>query len=84
MRGDLFRMVIAGIIELGLGFYIATSMAQTFTAAAVEAKFTMPEGAVNITSIADGFLWTPYVFSNWLEGTQAGSVSASWLLWCWL
>ena len=62
MRGNIFRMVIAGIIELGLGFYIATSMAQTFTAAAVEAKFTIPEGAVNITSVADGFLWTPYVF----------------------
>ncbi len=72
MRGNIFRMVIAGIIELGLGFYIATSMAQTFTAAAVEAKFTMPEGAVNITSVADGFLWTPYVF-------QLAGRYASWL-----
>ena len=28
MRGNIFRMVIAGIIELRIGFYIATSMAK--------------------------------------------------------
>lgn len=62
MRGNIFRMVIAGIIELGLGFYIATAMAPAITAAAVEAQFTVPEGASQITSIADGFLWPPFVF----------------------
>jgi PTS system galactitol-specific IIC component len=62
MRGNIFRMVIAGIIELGIGFYIGTSMAPAMTAAAVEAKFTVPEGASQIISIADGFLWTPWLF----------------------
>jgi PTS system galactitol-specific IIC component len=62
MHGNIFRMVIAGIIELGLGFYIATSMAPTFTAAAGEAGFSIPEGASQITSIADGFLWPPFAF----------------------
>ena len=62
MRGNIFRMVIAGIIELGIGFYIGTGMAAAFTAAAVEAKFTAPEGASQIISIGDGFLWPPFVF----------------------
>src|SRR3972149_5993598 len=59
---DIFRMVIAGIIELGFGFYIATAMAPTITAAAGEAGFAIPEGASQIASIADGFLWPPYAF----------------------
>jgi PTS system galactitol-specific IIC component len=63
MKGNIFRMVIAGIIELGLGFYIATSMAPSITAAAGEAGFAIPEGASQIASIADGFLWPPYVFA---------------------
>ncbi|MEJ5203203.1 MAG: PTS transporter subunit IIC [Anaerolineales bacterium] len=62
LRGNVFRMVVAGIITLSLGFYIATAMAPLFTQAAVAAGFALPEGAVQITSIADGFLWTPYVF----------------------
>jgi PTS system galactitol-specific IIC component len=55
---------------LGLGFYIATSIAPTITMAAVEAKFTVPEGATMIASIADGFLWPPYVFQ--LAGRNLG------------
>lgn len=62
MRGNIFRMVITGIIVLGIGFYIATSMAPAITAAAVQANFTVPEGAAQIASIADGFLWPPFVF----------------------
>lgn len=62
MHGNIFRMVIAGIIELGIGFYIAMAMAPTFTTAAAEAGFAIPAGASQITSIADGFLWPPFVF----------------------
>ncbi|MDT7947727.1 MAG: PTS galactitol transporter subunit IIC [Thermoflexus hugenholtzii] len=62
MRGNIFRMIIAGTITLAIGFYIATGMADLFTAAAVASGFKMPEGAVRITSIADGFLWPPFVF----------------------
>lgn len=62
MRGNIFRMIIAGALTLAVGFYIATSMADLFTQAAVLAKFEMPPGAVRITSIADGFLWPPFVF----------------------
>ncbi len=62
MRGNIFRMIIAGTITLAVGFYIATAMADLFTSAAVASGFAMPEGAVRITSIADGFLWPPFVF----------------------
>ncbi len=71
MKGNIVRMIVAGIIELGLGFYIATGMAPIFTQAAVDAGFEMPEGAVEITSIGDGFLWPGWLFTNltkWLGG----------------
>ncbi len=63
MRGNIFRMIIAGTLELILGFYIATAMSPIFTQAAGEAGFTMPEGASLITSIGDGFLWPAGLFT---------------------
>ncbi len=62
MRGNVLRMVIAGTVTLGIGFYIATAMSPLFTNAAVAANFQIPENAVRITSIADGFLWPPALF----------------------
>jgi PTS system galactitol-specific IIC component len=70
MKGNVIRMIVAGTIELAIGFYIATSMAPIFTEAAVSAGFEMPEGAVEITSIGDGFLWPGWLFTNvtkWLS-----------------
>lgn len=64
MKGNIFRMWIAGILELGLGFYLATNMATLFTGAAADAGFQFPEGASLITSIGDGFLWPPFVFAR--------------------
>jgi PTS system galactitol-specific IIC component len=63
MRGNIVRIIIAGTIELIFGFYIATGMANIFTAAAQGAGFAMPENAVKITSIGDGFLWTQWFFT---------------------
>jgi len=71
MKGNIVRMIVAGILELGVGFYIGTSMAPIFTSAAVDAGFEMPEGAVEIISIGDGFLWPAWLFTNlvdWLGG----------------
>jgi PTS system galactitol-specific IIC component len=62
MRGNVLRIVIAGTVTLAIGFYIATAMAPLFTSAAVASGFSLPEGAVQITSIADGFLWPPFLF----------------------
>lgn len=64
MKGNVFRMIVAGMLELGIGFYIATNMAPLFTSAAQNAGFEMPEGATQITSIGDGFLWPQYFFSK--------------------
>jgi len=63
MKGNVVRMIIAGGIELLVGFYIATFMSPFFTKAAVEAQFSMPEGASQITAIGDGFLWPQFVFT---------------------
>jgi PTS system galactitol-specific IIC component len=62
MRGNVVRIIIAGTITLGIGFYIATSMAPLFTEAAVASGFSIPAGAVQVTSIADGFIWLPWAF----------------------
>jgi len=64
MQGNIFRMIVAGTIELLVGFYIATGMADFFTSAAINAGFAMPAGATKITSIGDGFLWTSWVFTK--------------------
>lgn len=71
MKGNIVRMIVAGVLELGIGFYIATAMSPFFTSAALESGFALPEHAVQITSIADGFLWPNWLFVNlvqWLGG----------------
>ncbi len=68
MKGNVVRIIIAGLLTLGVGFYIGTGMADLFTNAAVAAKFALPENAVKITSIGDGFMWTPFVFTNLVSG----------------
>lgn len=72
MKGNIVRMIVAGTLELAVGFYIATSMAPIFTQAAVDAGFTMPEGAVEITSIGDGFLWPAWMFTNFVDWLGGG------------
>jgi PTS system galactitol-specific IIC component len=68
MKGNVVRIIIAGFITLGIGFYIATGMADLFTTAAVSAGFKLPENALKITSIGDGFLWPPFVFTSLVSG----------------
>ncbi|GAP21181.1 PTS galactitol transporter subunit IIC [Leptolinea tardivitalis] len=68
MKGNVVRIIIAGLITLGVGFYFGTGMADLFTSAAQAAKFQMPENAVKIISIGDGFLWPPFVFTNLVKG----------------
>jgi PTS system galactitol-specific IIC component len=86
MKGNIFRMIVAGILELGAGFYIATNMAPLFTAAAQNAGFAMPEGASQITSIGDGFLWPQFVFTKLVEalGVIGLVVVAALLVVAWL
>jgi len=61
-RGNVIRMVIIGTVVIILGFYIANSMAPLMTSAAAEAGFEIPENAALISSVGDGFIWTPWAF----------------------
>ena len=85
MKGNIFRMVVAGILELAAGFYIATAMAPQFTGAAQNAGFAMPEGASLITSIGDGFLWPQFVFTKLVDllGVVGIVVAAALLVVAW-
>jgi PTS system galactitol-specific IIC component len=64
-KGNVFRMVVVGTVLLIIGFYISNALAPTITKVAIEAGFKVPENALNaayISSIADGFVWTPLAF----------------------
>jgi len=83
MKGNIVRMIVAGTLELAVGFYLATNMAPIFTQAAVDAGFAMPEGAVEITSIGDGFLWPAWLFTKlteWFGGVIGLLVIAAFLV----
>jgi PTS system galactitol-specific IIC component len=60
-RGNVFRMIVVGVVTLGVGFYIANVLAPLFTSTAHTAGFAIPEHASLITSIVDGFLWVAFV-----------------------
>ena len=80
MRGNIVRMIIAGTFELLVGFYIATSMAPLFTKTAEASGFAMPENALMITSIADGFIWTGPVFVTLVQYPGLFGLVIFWLL----
>lgn len=61
-RGNVVRIVIIGTVALAIGFYVAMYLAPLMTTAAAQAGFKIPEGATQITSIADGFIWLPAFF----------------------
>jgi len=67
LNGNVFRMVIVGTVTLILGFYVANALAPLFTSAAIASGFAMPENAVQITSVVDGFLWISYVVVKLVE-----------------
>jgi PTS system galactitol-specific IIC component len=53
-RGNIVRGVIIGTIVIAVGLVLGTTIASLHTAAAIDAQFTMPEGATQIASICDG------------------------------
>jgi len=61
-KGNVVRMVFVGTILLIFGFYFANALAPVITEVAGGAGFAIPGNAVMISSIADGFVWTPLVF----------------------
>ncbi|MCR4265553.1 PTS galactitol transporter subunit IIC [Nitratireductor sp. ZSWI3] len=75
MRGNVFRMVIVGTVTLAVGFYVANALAPLFTAAAVDSGFKVPENAVQITSVVDGFLWISYAVIAAIRGLGAAGLA---------
>ncbi|RLF05142.1 MAG: PTS sugar transporter subunit IIC, partial [Thermoprotei archaeon] len=53
-RGNIVRGVIIGTVVIFIGLMIATGIAPLQTSAAIDAQFTMPENATQISSICDG------------------------------
>ncbi len=64
-KGNVFRMVVIGTVLVTVGFYVANALAPAITQIAGEAGFAIPENAAQISSIADGFVWSPLVLM-WL------------------
>ena len=61
-KGNIVRMVFVGTILLIFGFYFSNALAPVITEVAGGAGFAIPENAVMISSIADGFVWSPLAF----------------------
>jgi PTS system galactitol-specific IIC component len=74
LKGNVFRMVVVGTITLAVGFYVANALAPLFTSAAVASGFQLPENAVQITSVVDGFLWIPYVVIEAIQWLGVGGL----------
>jgi PTS system galactitol-specific IIC component len=60
-RGNVVRMILIGTVVIAVGFYIGTAMAPLFTTAAIDAKFSMPAGASQISSVCDGMNFLTFV-----------------------
>ena len=75
MKGNIFRMTVAGTLFLIAGFYMATAMGPLFTAAAQNAGFAIPEGAAMITAIGDGFMWTPFLVTESVRYLGFGGIA---------
>lgn len=54
VRDNGFRALVIGVIVLAVGLLISTNLSPLFTQAAINAKFTMPDGAAMVSSICDG------------------------------
>ncbi|MDF2880693.1 MAG: sugar transporter subunit [Clostridiaceae bacterium] len=54
VKGNGFRALINGIVVLASGLLISTNLAPLITTAAINAKYTIPKGATQISSICDG------------------------------
>jgi len=82
MKGNIFRMTVAGTLFLIAGFYTATAMGPLFTAAAQNAGFAIPETATMITAMkiiaTCGVLYygctLPRIFGKWPSCADANII----------
>lgn len=67
MRTNVFRMIVAGFVMLAAGFLFATSTATSYTAAAIQSGFSVPEGASQVSAMGIGFIWPQWMFVKFTE-----------------
>lgn len=60
-KGDFFRTFLIGIVVMGMGLMIGTSLAPLFTQAAAASHFPIPDGAALISSIDYGSNPFPWI-----------------------
>lgn len=54
VKGNGFRDLIIGIVVLAAGLLISTNLAPLMTTAAINAKYALPSGTTQVSSICDG------------------------------
>lgn len=59
-RGDIFRSLIGGVIDIVISLYVASWVAPLVTASAKAANFNL-QGNSSITVLSDGGVWTTWV-----------------------
>ena len=59
-RGDIFRSLIGGIVDIVISLYIASWVEPLVTASAKAAKFSL-HGSSSISVLSDGGVWTTWV-----------------------
>lgn len=59
-RGDIFRTIVTGLINIIISLYIASWVAPLVTGAAKAAKFNL-QGNSSISVLSDGGVWTTWV-----------------------
>lgn len=62
-KGNLFRSLICGIVIMSVVMLICTSFGSSMTTMAVQAGYTIPDGAVNITALSAGN-WLTWILSK--------------------
>lgn len=62
-KGNLFRSIICGIVIMTIVMYVCTGFGSAMTTMALEAGFTLPKGAVDITGLSMGN-WLTWILSK--------------------
>jgi len=53
-KGNLFRSIISGLVIMSIVMLICTNFGSSMTKMAIEAGYTLPDGAVDITALSAG------------------------------
>lgn len=72
-KGNLFRGILLGIVNVTITLLFANYAAQYFTALAGQVGLDIPQGATQVTCLAVGaqwYTWIPFILAKTLLGSQ--------------